>query len=166
MVVTQINGCVRLSGGTGGIITMCTCSGVTRPSLPGPWSHFQSVGPETLLRSGNQAGDHASLLSCGPQSLITRPWFLLIIWDGQCPCWLPLWLAPGEVGSLNHFCSSAGQAFFSAAALTLPVVVITAPTLLLLSKRCHLASYFETLSIISMAVRVPSSVTAASPLRS
>lgn len=138
-MVTQINGCVRLSRGTGRIITMCTFSGVTRPSLLGTWSLLQSVGPETLLRSGNWAGDYDSLLSCSPQSLITRPWFLLIIWDGQCPCWLALWLAPGEAGFRNHFCSSAGQVF-SAAALTLPAVVITAPTLLLPSQRCHLAS--------------------------
>ena len=45
-------------GGIGQIIITYICSGVTGPFLRGPWSLLQSLGSETLLRSGNWAKDH------------------------------------------------------------------------------------------------------------
>lgn len=49
-------------------------------------------------------------------------------------------------GSAHRFRNSAGCAI-PAAAPTLPVVVIIAPTLLLMAKHCHLASYLGVLSL-------------------
>ena len=54
-----------------------------------------------------------------------------------CPRGLP--------GSVNRSHSPAGQAI-PAVALTLLVAVVIAPTLLLTSKGCHLASYWGILS--------------------